>query len=72
MAKYQAQLTKNLKISALNLDHDNTQESVDTPQQSYVGLREEQDASDYKWTEYDDEPFPKVILQSIVTSLIFK
>lgn len=58
VAKYQAQLDEEFKNISAELDHDNTQESVDAPQQSYVGLREEQDASDYKWTEYDDEPFP--------------
>ena len=60
IAKYQAQLDQELNHLVEELEQPTEEvEPVTSAPESYVGLREEEDPSDYQWTGYDDEPFPK-------------
>lgn len=58
LAKYQAQLDQELKKISADLDQATEDVILEKVPESYVGLREESDNSDYQWTD-DDEPFPK-------------
>ncbi|OTG80966.1 hypothetical protein B9T33_08295 [Acinetobacter sp. ANC 5054] len=59
MAKYQAQLDQELQNFSAELDHGSEEIIPEKVPESYVGLREETDNSDYTWTDSDEEPFPK-------------